>query len=108
MSNGTDPEVVDEGEPATVVSSSGSVPLIQKAGAILWPSFFAAAVATMVFFAFVDPTELGTISFPQMDVSREWGYTLGFFMFWSCTFSSSLFTSILLRTRQEIDSAPGE
>ena len=83
--------------------ASGQLPLIQRAGAVLWPSFFAASVATMVFFAFVDPTELGTISFPQVEVSRELGYTLGFFMFWACTFSSSLFTSILLRTRAEID-----
>ena len=30
-------------------------PLVQRVGAILWPSFFAAGVATMVFFAFVDP-----------------------------------------------------
>ena len=83
--------------------AQASVPLIQRAGAVLWPSFFAACVATMVFFAFVDPTELGTITFPQMDITREWGYTLGFFMFWACTFSSSLFTWILLRPRGEID-----
>ena len=87
--------------------SSGSVPLIQRARAVLWPSFVAACVATMVFFAFVDPTELGTITFPQVEVSREWGYTLGFFMFWSCTFSSSLFTWILLRPRGEIDGVRG-
>src|SRR3546814_6063714 len=30
-------------------------PMAQRVGAILWPSFFAAGVATMVFFAFVDP-----------------------------------------------------
>ena len=29
--------------------------MAQRLGAILWPSFFAAGVATMVFFAFVDP-----------------------------------------------------
>lgn len=78
-------------------------PLIQKAGAVLWPSFFAACVATMVFFAFVDPTALGEITFPQVEISRDAGYTIGFFMFWACTFSSSLFTLILLRTRGEID-----
>ncbi|MCE7930555.1 MAG: hypothetical protein DYH17_04170 [Xanthomonadales bacterium PRO6] len=82
---------------------AGAMPLVQTVGAVLWPSFFAACVATMVFFGFVDPTELGTITFPQVQVSREWGYTLGFFMFWACTFSSSLFTWILLRPRAEID-----
>ena len=88
-------------------SSFVSAPLIQRAGAVLWPSFFAASVATMVYFAFVDPTELGQITFPQVDISREWGYTIGFFMFWACTFSSSLFTLILLRTRDEIDGRRG-
>lgn len=76
---------------------------LQRAGAVLWPSFFAASVATMVFFAFVDPTELGLITFPQVDIAREWGYTIGFFMFWGCTFSSSLFTQILLRPPAEVD-----
>ena len=83
--------------------TSASLPLIQRVGAVVWPSFFAASVATMVYFAFVDPTELGQITFPQVDISREWGYTIGFFMFWACTFSSSLFTAILMRTRTEID-----
>jgi len=100
--SGTDQDS-SEGVAAPAMPTPGSVPLIQRAGAVLWPSFFAASVATMVFFAFVDPTELGTITFPQVDISREWGYTIGFFMFWACTFSSSLFTWILLRPRAEID-----
>ena len=71
--------------------------LAQRLGAILWPSFFAAGVATMVFFAFVDPLALAEISFPDHAISREFGYSIGFFMFWACTMSSSLFTWILLR-----------
>ena len=35
--------------------------LSQRLGAILWPSFFSAGVATMVCFAFVDPMELCAI-----------------------------------------------
>ena len=92
---------------AAATPAPGSVPLIQRAGAVLWPSFFAASVATMAFFAFVDPTELGMMTFPQVHVSREWGYTIGFFMFWACTFSSSLFTWILLRPGSEIDGVRG-
>ena len=72
-------------------------PLAQRLGAILWPSFFAAGVATMVFFAFVDPVELAAMTFPRLEISRGLGYTLGFFMFWACTASASLFTWILLR-----------
>ncbi len=72
-------------------------PLAQRVGAIAWPSFFAAGVATMVFFAFVDPLALRDMTFPSLHVSRELGYTLGFFAFWLATASSSLFTWILLR-----------
>ncbi len=72
-------------------------PLAQRLGAILWPSFFAAGVATMVFFAVVDPADLNHITWADLRLSREAGYTLGFFMFWLCTASSSLFTWILLR-----------
>lgn len=72
-------------------------PLAQRVGAILWPSFFAAGVATMVFFAFVDPLLLRDMTFPGLHVSRGLGYSLGFFMFWACTASASLFTWILLR-----------
>ena len=72
-------------------------PLAQKVGAVLWPSFFAAGVTTMVFFAFVDPLQLRDITFPGMELSREAGYTIAFFLFWSATAASSLFTWILLR-----------
>jgi hypothetical protein len=72
-------------------------PLAQRVGAILWPSFFAAGVATMVFFAFVDPLALADMTLPGVEISRGLGYTLGFFMFWACTASASLFTWILLR-----------
>jgi hypothetical protein len=71
-------------------------PLAQRLGAVLWPSFFAAGVATMVFFAFVDPLALRDMTFPELPLTRKFGYSLGFFMFWIATASSSLFTSILL------------
>ncbi len=72
-------------------------PLVQRLGAILWPSFFAAAVATVVFFIFVDPLLLRDMTFPELEISHQGGYTLAFFMFWAATASSSLFTWILLR-----------
>ena len=71
-------------------------PLAQRLGAVLWPSFFAAGVATMVFFAFVDPLALRDMTFPDLPLTRKLGYSLGFFMFWIATAASSLFTSILL------------
>ncbi|MCD9033549.1 hypothetical protein LDO32_17690 [Luteimonas sp. Y-2-2-4F] len=72
-------------------------PLAQRLGAVLWPSFFSAGVSTMVFFAFVDPLLLRDMTFPDLPLTRELGYTAGFFMFWLATAGSSLFTWILLR-----------
>jgi len=71
-------------------------PLLQRWGAILWPSFFAAGVACMVFFALVDPDDLREITWAELDLGREAGYTIGFFMFWACTSASSFFTWLLL------------
>ena len=66
-------------------------------GAIAWPSFFAAGVATMVFFALVAPNELFDITWPHIRLPREVGYTLGFFVFWTATLAASCFTALLLR-----------
>jgi hypothetical protein len=77
------------------------LPRAARVGAVAWPSFFAAGVATMVFFAIVDPVELAAMTWPHATIAREAGYTIGFFMFWACTFASSLFTALLCR-------APGE
>lgn len=72
------------------------LPIVQRAGAIIWPSFFTACVMTTVFFALIDPVELREISALKVEVSREAGYTIGFFMFWFASASSSLFTALLL------------
>ena len=47
-------------------------PLAQRIGAIAWPSFFAAGVATMVFFAFVDPLALRDLTFPSLPRPASW------------------------------------
>ena len=72
---------------------------LRRAGAIAWPSFFAAGVASVVFFAIVDPSELADITWPHLTISREFGYSIGFFMFWACTLGSSAFTALLLSSR---------
>jgi hypothetical protein len=78
----------------------------RRIGAIVWPSFFAAGVATMVFFAIVDPVELAHITWSKVELSRQAGYTIGFFMFWLCTFSACLFTAILIAPPPLDDDAP--
>ena len=70
--------------------------LARRIGSIVWPSFFAAGVATMVFFAIVDPLDLAQITWPRVEISRQAGYTLGFLMFWMCTASACLFTALLI------------
>ncbi|GAB2797704.1 hypothetical protein [Dyella kyungheensis] len=82
-------------------------PASQRLGALLWPSFFVAGVVTMVFFAFIDPIALRDITFPSLKIGREFGYTLGFFLIWLATASSSLFTWILLRPSREVRSLKG-
>lgn len=83
-------------------------PASQSIGAVLWPSFFAASVATMVFFAFVDPLQLRDITFPDSQLSREAGYSIAFFMFWLATASTGLFTWILLRPASRYNKLPGD
>ena len=79
--------------------------LSQRLGAILWPSFFAAGVSTMVCFALLDPLTLRDMTFPDLDIGRETGYAIGFFAFWVATAASSLFTWILLRPASRFNHA---
>ncbi|HQV71833.1 MAG TPA: hypothetical protein PK021_06540 [Dokdonella sp.] len=85
--------------PASVGDASRETPrdsLARRFGAVIWPSFFAAGVATIVFFAIVDPVELATITWPDVEITRLAGYSIGFFMFWLCTLSACLFTAVLI------------
>jgi hypothetical protein len=73
-------------------------------GAVAWPSFLAAAAATMVFFAMFDPVRLGQVVTLPFELGRGEGYTAGFFLFWLLTALSSYLTALLLLTRS---SSPG-
>lgn len=75
------------------------LPRAQRWGAVVWPSFFSAGVATMVFFALFDPVELARLAWVGLEIDRKTGYTAGFFLFWALTFSACLFTSILTCAR---------
>ena len=86
-----------DNRPAEDPTDPSQRPLVQRLGAILWPSFFAAGMATVVFFMVVDPLLLRDMTFPELDISRQGGYTIAFFLFWAATAASSLFTWILLR-----------
>jgi hypothetical protein len=71
-----------------------------------WCSFLSAAVATMLFFAFVDPLALADITEPPLPVDRMSGYALGFFFFWSVSALSAVLTVYLIRTRHGHPPAP--
>ena len=72
-----------------------------------WASFLCAAVATMVFFAFVDPLALADITEPPLPVDRMGGYALGFFLFWLFAAASAALTVYLIRTQHD-QPRPGE
>ncbi len=75
----------------------------QDTAVTLWPSFLAASVATLFFFAFFDPAVFGQGAAPPdwLAEHRMAGYAVGFFFFWTvCTLSSAL-TLYLVRTSRE-------
>jgi hypothetical protein len=68
----------------------------QAVATVVWISFLAASVATMLFFALFDPVELfATIG---RDVDSQSGYALGFFFFWLISAGCSAVTAWLVRT----------
>lgn len=73
----------------------------QAVAAVLWPSFLAAAFATMLFFAFVDPGEMETAMSNPLEFSRMTGYGIGFFFFWLITVISSAVSVYLLTTARK-------
>jgi hypothetical protein len=66
---------------------------------VLWPSFLAAAVMTMFFFAVFDPVDIGEgTALAELVANHNAGYALGFFFFWAFTTLSSALSLYLVRT----------
>lgn len=74
---------------------------------MLWVSFLTAAVATMVFFAAVDPEVLSGNNTLGWHISRDAGYALGFFGLWLLTASTGALVVILVRTEHQAQDIPG-
>ncbi len=102
----TRPDGMQTGDPRPEDRPAALGRFAQDVAVTLWPSFLAASVATMVFFALLDPLLFGeATSSPAWLESRLAGYTAGFFFFWAaCTLSSAL-TLYLVRTARP--GAPG-
>jgi len=66
---------------------------------VAWCSFLAASVATLVFFAFVDPAPIVAVLRPTDTlISRTALYSFGFFFFWLVSAVSAGLTASLLCT----------
>jgi hypothetical protein len=81
----------------------------QDLGAVLWPSFLAAAGASILCFAFIDPLalDIGTESANPI-FARMTGYALGFFFFWLVAACSSFVTLYLVRTAHAASTGDGD
>jgi hypothetical protein len=66
---------------------------------VVWPSFLAAGVASLLFFAAVDPQMLRDAG-PRIfdNINREAGYALGFFFFWIIAALASGLSVYLIRS----------
>jgi hypothetical protein len=68
-------------------------------GLVWWSSFLAAGVASMLFFAAVDPQLLRDAGPPIFDnLSREAGYAVGFFFFWALAASAAALSVYMVRS----------
>lgn len=84
--------------PQRLESSVAELPAVQRLSAVLWPAFVLAGLATVVFFALIDPvTVLDCKGAPPL--SRTAAYSLGFFAFWLLTTASGAATLYFLSSR---------
>ena len=88
---------------------SDPLPKVQRVSAVLWPSFVLAGIATMVFFALIDPISMLDVH-GEAPLSRTAAYSLGFFGFWLLSSASSAATLYFLSSEvppsKQIDEAP--
>jgi len=81
------------------------MPTAQRLISILWPSFIAAGVATVVFFTLFDPMEMQILGH-HVSVGRTAAYSVGFFGFWILGALSSGLTCFFQRSSAEVNRCP--
>jgi hypothetical protein len=87
--------------------TSGWSRISRDVAMVLWPSFLAAAVESMFFFAVFDPVQLGDgTALAALIDNHNAGYALGFFFFWAFTTLSSALTLYLARTERGANAGP--
>jgi len=67
-------------------------------GVVAWCSFLAAAAATMVVFAFLDPAGLSNGDLPSWWTSRRTVYAVGFFFLWAVAAGAASLTIYMAHT----------
>lgn len=67
---------------------------------VVWPSFLAACLGTLLFFAGVDATALKHTFAFDIDLSHEAVYSIGFFLFWLIAAVASAMSTWLIRTER--------
>jgi hypothetical protein len=72
----------------------------QKIAVLSWITFLAAAVFTMLFFAFVDPLLIVDAIALDLFESSNAGYAIGFFFFWANGWVAGWLTLRLVRRKR--------
>lgn len=72
----------------------------QKIAVLSWITFLAAAVFTMLFFAFVDPLVIVDAINLELFESSNAGYAIGFFFFWANGWVAGWLTLRLVRRKR--------
>ena len=76
--------------------------LREDVAVVTWSSFLVACIATMLFFALIDPDYLiDVLNHPRWLPSRMAGYALGFFFFWFISACAASLTAYMLDTSRE-------
>ncbi|MEJ1961656.1 MAG: hypothetical protein WDO56_08980 [Gammaproteobacteria bacterium] len=73
-------------------------PRARTIGVVVWCSFLAAAVGTMLLFAFLDPGAVQHGALPSWWTDRHTVYALGFFFFWLIGACSAALTIYMAHT----------
>ena len=71
---------------------------------VFWPSFIVAGIGTVLLFTLLDPVDLRFVG--PLELTRDAGYTIGFFFLWSLGAGSSAFTCWLQRRADEVNRCP--
>lgn len=72
---------------------------------VFWPAFIVGGLMTMIFFALVEPEDIGLFG-RSFGLGRTAIYSIGFFLFWAFAAGSSALTCFLQRSPFEINRCP--